>query len=317
MERSASCGLDRARGRVRVDMLELHAHGYLPRRPDAADQSTARHGGTANRPGIRSRPSPRWPVWPAERPISVRISAVTGGWRRRAAEASRSRFRHGRRRYRARLGGADSRGSQCTGDVLTLFFDRIRNEPARDHRGRQHHRGRPGELIIAAGRADLRAGTAASRRSAMDAARRRRARLPGMERPVQHICRQLDGPRAREGGSTGRGSTEERDMMIDLSAKFSWEVCRRHRGGSGRGAIADDLGRARGLTLLGRDLTGAQRMPRRSASATDLRPGTGLRRVARGSVRGICLGARTVRQPLRADQNAARRRGPGSTTPAR
>ena len=100
-------------------------------------------------------------AWPAERPMSVRISAtdwVEGGVTGDDAVAmARAFVAAGADIIHVSTGQTSIDAKPVYGRMYqTPFSDQIRNEArGADHRRRQHHRGRPGERIIAAGRADL------------------------------------------------------------------------------------------------------------------------------------------------------------------
>ncbi len=168
------------------DMLELHcAHGYLLSSfiTPLANQRTDEYGGS-----LENRL--RYPLevfaamraaWPAERPMSVRISAtdwVEGGLTRRGRRRDRPRLRRRRRRHRPRVHRADLDGRPA--GLRPHVPDAVQRPDAQrrrraDHRRRQHHRGRPGEQHHRRGsRRPLRAGASAPERSVLDAARRRR-----------------------------------------------------------------------------------------------------------------------------------------------
>ena len=217
------------------DMVELHcAHGYLLSSfiTPLANQRTDEYGGSLDN-------RLRFPLevfsamraaWPADRPMSVRISAhgLGGGRRRPATTPCGSRRRSstpaptsstsppGRRRLDAK---------PVYGRMWqTPFSDRIRNEGRHpDDRGGQHHRARSGELDHRRRtRRSLRARAPAPERPRVDAARRRGARLP---RPAVAVAVSVRQATAR----TARGASKAADLTHYATARFSARLYTRAR----------------------------------------------------------------------------------------
>ena len=156
-ERGERCGFD---------MLELHcAHGYLLASfiSPLTNQRTDAYGGS-----LENRL--RFPlevfealraVWPAHKPMSVRISATDwaeGGVTGDDAVRDRARFRRGRGRSDRRLDRADR--ARRPADLWPHVPDAVlragpQRGARRHHVRRQHHDADQVNTILAAGRADL------------------------------------------------------------------------------------------------------------------------------------------------------------------
>ena len=228
------------------DMLELHcAHGYLLSSfiTPLSNQRTDEYGGS-----LENRL--RYPVevframraaWPAERPMSVRISAtdwVEGGVTGDDAVADREGIHRRGRGHHPRLDRADvHRGEAGLRPDVPDAIQRSDSQRGAhsDHRRRQHHRGRPGQRHHRRGpRGSVRAGAAAPGRSVLDAARGGRARL-----------------HAR---SSGRGSTYtgRRQLERQLAEKGILAMNDRvHTGLAGQHAVVTGGGRGIGAAIAG------------------------------------------------------------------
>ena len=182
------------RGRLRLARAALRARlpavGFIS---PLTNQRTDEYGGSLeNRCAIRSRSFARCArCWPAERPMSVRISAHD--WARAATRRttrSRSRGVQGRRRRpdrRARRARRRARREPVYGRMYqTPFADRIRNEAgiATIAVGAIFEPDHVNSIIDGRPRRPVRARPAAPRRSVLDAARGGAARLPDVEWPV-------------------------------------------------------------------------------------------------------------------------------------